>query len=179
MWTRGETTTYTFEFPAFNSDLVVSSDYTVSGVEGYDTVTVESGATLTIESGAILQTTELTDTGTVTVDGTLSINSLYGDLPGEYAEWAGSFTSMEMLDNVERYRVQLPDSLTIDSLLWGIQPSQSIRDRGQPGVWGLVDSVSNERPQSLSTNRFSVDVFVLGRYNDFADVSDVETNLLV
>jgi hypothetical protein len=178
-FTRGETTTYEFELPTFYDDLVVSDSYTVSGVEGYNSVTVENGATLTIESGAILQAGTVTDNGTITVNGTLSVNSIFQDLLGEYAEWAGSYTTLEMLNSVQKYRTQIPDNLSIESLVWGIQPSEHIRNQGQPGVWGLVESVGNERNQAFTTNRFRVDVRVLGRYDDFTGIGDVESNLLV
>jgi len=178
-WTRGETTTYEFEFPRFYDSLTVTDTYTVNGIEGYDSVTVEAGATLTVPAGSRLQTSTLTDNGTVDVDGTLVVNSAFAELLPQYTEWAGSYAPLESLTSVQRYRTQLPDSIPISSLVWGIEPAESIRGRGQPGVWGLVDSVSNERTQSLSTHRFRVEVLVLGRYSEFADVTDVRSQLEV
>jgi hypothetical protein len=178
-FTVGETASFTFEFPTFHNDLTISTDTTLGGVNGYGVVTVESGATLTLPDGALLQATQVTGGGTVTGAGAIQIT---GDLDAafnEYMQWAGSWATLEMLNNVVKYRMQFPDSAAIDSLVWGITPNTELADRNVVGVWGLVENIDNERNQSLTTNRYSVDVTVLAPINDYATISDVETELVI
>lgn len=180
-WTRNETATFTFEFPTFHTTdtLTVSTTYTASGIETYQSVTVESGATLTIPSGVVVYTETADIQGTVTGDGTLSVRDTLDTAVNEFMEWAGSFAPMEMLNNVVRYRTQVPDAQPIESLVWGIEPAQELQDRNVVGVWGLVDSIDNERNQALSINRYSVDVTVLAPLDEYASISDVETDLVI
>lgn len=176
VWTRGQTATYTFEFPR---TYTFPSDYTVSGTESYENVVIPAGVTVTIPSGATLNVDSIIVNGTLTNNGTLNTASgMLADF-NEFVEWAGSYTTLEMLNGVERYRVQIPASAGIESLVVGIEPNQDLQDRDVVGVWGLVDSITNERNQALSTNRYSVDVNVLAPYGEYADVSSVETDLLV
>jgi hypothetical protein len=151
----------------------------VGNVEGYDVVTVEDGATLTVPEGSLLQATEVTGPGTVTGEGAIQIT---GDLDAafnEYAEWAGSYATLEMLNSQVKYRIQIPDDAGIDSLVWGITPNTELADRNVVGVWGLVENIQNERNQALSINRYAVDVTVLAPINDYATISDVETDLVI
>jgi len=96
----------------------------------------------------------------------------------DYERHAGAYSPMQVLSNDRKYREQF-ESPAIDSLVWGIRPSSDLQNRNVVGVWGLVDSITNERPQSLSTNRYSVSVFVLARYSEYADHASVEADLLV
>jgi len=179
-WTVGTTATFTFEFPDFSEDLTVTDTYTVSGVESYGTITVEPGATLTIPSGTVLQGNTLDQDGTIDQDGTLTIKgSLSNATLNQYVEWAGSYATLEMLDNSVKYRMQLPTDAGIDSLLWGITPNSDLTDRNVVGVWGLVESIQNERNQALSTNRYSVEVTVLAEISEYAGVNAAETDLVI
>lgn len=64
-------------------------------------------------------------------------------------------------------------------MLLGIEPSSDLKNKEVEGIWGLVDSIEDVRNPSLNTFRFALNIFVLGQYSDYADVSDVETNLEV
>jgi len=178
IWTRGQTATFTFEF----GDSVTTqfnSDYTIQGTESFGTVIVPSGVTLTIPSGTTLNVDSIVVNGTLDEQGTL--NSANGSLfsLNEFVEWGGSYTTQTMLNSVEKYRLQIPDSVGIDSLVVGVEPSQELQDRGIVGVWGLVDRVRNERNQALTTNRYGVEITVLAPIDEYATVSDVETDLLI
>lgn len=96
----------------------------------------------------------------------------------DYARHAGNYSTLDTLANDQKYTEQF-ESAVVDSLLWGIQPSTDLQSKNVVGVWGLVDSVTNERPQSLSTNRYSVDVFVLAPYSQYMDHAAVESDLLI
>lgn len=178
-WTRGESASFTFELPTFDGDLTVSGTYTVSGVESYGSITVESGATLTIPSGTVLQGETLTNNGTIDQDGTLTINDATTETLNKYVEWAGSWATMEMLNNVVKYRTQLPDAEPVDSLVWGIEPNSDLQGENVVGVWGLVESIDNQRNQPLTTNRYQIDVTVLAPLDEYADIDAVESDLVI
>lgn len=178
-WTVGEPATFTFEFPDFNGELVVSDSYTAGTEEYYDTVTVESGATLTIPSGSVIFANSADIQGTLTGGGTLSLANDFAAAFTNFAEWAGSWTTLEMLSSELKYRIQIPGDAGIDSLVWGIEPNQTLQGRGLVGVWGLVESISNERNKALTTNRYTVEVTVLAPIDEYATIGDVETDLVV
>jgi hypothetical protein len=180
-WTRNETATFTFEFKnSYSEDtLTVTSTHTASGVETYQSVTVESGATLTIPDGSAIETETADIQGTVTGDGLLSIEVDFNTAFTNFAEWAGSWATLEMLNNVVKYRTQIPDDAGIDSLVWGIEPNQDLTDRNVVGVWGLVESINNERNQALSINRYTVDVTVLAPLDEYETIADVEADLVI
>lgn len=178
-WTRNETATFTFEFPTFHENLTVSDAYTAGEVEGYTTVTVEAGATLTIPDGHVVYAQTADIQGTVTGGGLLSLQGDFASAFNEFHEWAGSWATMEMLNSVVKYRTQIPDTAGIDSLVWGIEPNPELQDRNVVGVWGLVESINNERNQPLTTNRYSVDVTVLAPLDEYADIDAVESDLVI
>lgn len=95
----------------------------------------------------------------------------------ELAQWAGSFTTMEMIDNTVKYRDQLPSSATITSCVLGIEPSTELTADNVVGVWGLLESVSNQRNQPLTTNRYQFDVTVLAPYDEYAGHTAVANGL--
>jgi hypothetical protein len=178
-WTVGETATFTFEFPPFDGELVVSDSYTAGTEEYYDTITVEPGATLTIPDGSVIYANSADIQGTLTGDGLLSLQYDFAAAFTNFAEWAGSWTTLEMLNSELKYRIQIPSGAGIDSLVWGIEPNSELQGRGVVGVWGLVESIDNERNPALTTNRYSVDVTVLAPIDEYATISDVETDLVI
>lgn len=95
----------------------------------------------------------------------------------EFAQWAGSFTTMEMLDNTVKFRDQLPSSATIDSCVLGINPSSDLDNDNIVGVWGLVESIDNQRNQPLTTNRYQFSLTVLAPYSEYADHTAVSNDL--
>lgn len=178
-WTRGESASFTFEFPTFHNSLTVSDSYTSSGEEYYDLVTVEAGATLTIPAGSIVYANDADIQGTLTGDGLLSLKYDFAAAFNNFAEWAGSWATMETLNNVVKYRTQLPSDAGVESLVWGIEPAQDLQTRNVVGVWGLVENIDNQRNQPLSTNRYQVDVTVLAPFDEYATINDVETDLVI
>lgn len=175
---RGGGATFTFEFGgSLTDDLVVSGSYTIESGEAemYDNVTVQSGATLTIDG--LLRCDTVTSDGTVTVNGELIVSDGGYSAFNSYREWAGKYTMSEMLDGTNKYKTQIPTSENIDTLVVGIEPSEDLKNREITGIWGIIDTISDERDKSLSTNRYRFDVTVLGEYSDYNDHTDIETNL--
>lgn len=177
-WTRGSTTPFTFEFGQFTDTLTVSGSHTVSSGESevYRTVTVEVGGTLTIESDATLQCDFLDDQGTVDNQGNLLIIGSDGAFR-EYAEYAGKYTTNRTLNSNEAYKDFIPTTLNIDSLVWGIEPDQSLKDDDIVGIYGLVDSVQNQRNMPLSTNRYQVDIYVLALFDEYENIQTLQEDL--
>lgn len=179
IWTVGSTISFEFHLPRFENDLTVSSSYTVSDLENYDVVTVENGATLTINSGATLQANQLVNNGTVDNNGSLIVNSDTFGAIIDYHKHAGSFATVELQNNKINYKSQLPSSANISSLLWGIEPADSLQSSNIEGVWGLLESLDNNRNPQLTTDIFSAEILVLATFSEYASVSDVETDLQI
>lgn len=181
-WTRGETATFEFWFGEGDT-LTVSGTYTVESgtAEAYETVTVESGATLTIEANATLQTTELTNNGTVNVDGTLVISG-DGELEARvrnYGDHAGSFATITTLDNTQKYSEQLPSDASVDTIVWGIRPNGELTNENIDGIWGIIESFDDQRGPALNTVRYQVELRILAEFNEYSDHSALETDRLI
>jgi len=176
-WTRGERHSFTFEFPAFLDSLTVSEDYTIGSVEGYTSVTVESEATLTIKPGGVLHATAIENNGEIDNNGLIANDDTTDRLLDVWMEYAGSYTTQTTLNNTERYTLQIPTNLVIDTLVVGIEPSQELKDNGVVGIWGLIDRVQNNRNAPLTTNRYQLSVYGLAPFDEYADVSAVENDL--
>jgi hypothetical protein len=181
--TIGETRSVNLHFNTLE-DLVVSSSYTVSAgtVEQYDTVTIQDGATLTIESNATLTT----NTVTVESGGTLTQQSgstltEYGNLTQqllEYGKWAGAYAPFTSIDSVEKYEEQFSTARAdIDSIVIGLEPSQSLKDRNVRGVWGILDADTDNRPRALSDMQFGIELKILAWYDEYADHAALEADL--
>lgn len=174
----GDTLQFDFLIPEHSQNLTVEDSYTVGGVEGYGTITVESGATLTING--TLQGEKLVNNGTVDNNGTLIIDG--GDTQGvinAFIEWAGQYNTLTMVNGVRKYSDRTPTSAAVDTLLIGIEPDTALQNQEVNGVWGLVESFEDARDAPLAQGRYSVSVFVLGEYGDYTDHSAVETELLI
>lgn len=158
---RGERAQFTFEFPT-------------------ESLVVESGETYTVESGTteIFQTVDVKENGTLDVNGTLIETG--GNNVAElqrYQDHAGSFATQETLNNARRYRLGIPSGIDITSLVLGIEPSQTLQDNDVPGIWGLVESVSDPRRQALSDERVTVQLLVLDRFSAYTDHTDIQNSL--
>lgn len=178
-WQIGETSRFTFELPDFAANKTFSSDHTVVDVEGYNDVTIESGVTVTVASGAILQADTITVNGTLVNNGTVYTTSGTANALVDYIEWAGSYSTVETLDNSIRYKTQLPSNAGISSLVWGIEPADNLQNKDVQGVWALVEGVQNTRNQPLTTNRYTFDLRVLDTFSSYSSLSDVENSLLI
>lgn len=177
--TRGDTVSYVVELdppPA----TVIDSDATITSSEtkSYPALTVD-GATLTIDGEVEASNVEVINGGEIVVNGTLRITSGTRDVLNEFIEWAGSFATLETLRNQVRYRSQLPPEAGIESLVVGIEPPQALQDRNIVGVWGLIDSIEDQRDRTLSTNRYRLTIRVLAPYTAYQDIADLEENLKI
>jgi len=167
--TRGETATFTFKF--------------LEGGES-STLIVESGETYTVNSGdtEIYSYVNVKEDGTVNVEEGGTLNTTGGDNREslqQYADHAGDFTSVTTLNNVEKFREQLPSTASVDSILLGIEPSQDLQESGIVGKWGLVTAGSDERNSALTNNQYQIEIRIVAEYSEFADHSAVENSRLV
>ena len=181
--TIGETRTVNLHFNTLE-DLVVSSSYTVAAgtVEQYDDVTIQDGATLTIESDAELYTNTVTvkSGGTLTqqADSTLVEYGNLGEQLLEYGKWAGAYAPFTSINSVEKYEPQFSTARAdIDSIVIGLEPSQSLKDRNVRGVWGILDADTDNRPRALSDTQFAIELTILGWYDEYADHTALENDL--
>lgn len=180
--TRGETATFDFEVQKDLNSITYSSDTTIEAntFERYASVTVQSGVTLTVNGTLLTET--LTVNGTVTGTGQVSVVSTVQspfDWLKKYDEWAGKFSTLEMLNGVEKYREQFPTTEPIGSLLLGIEPNADLQNSYVDGVWGLVTNIEDSRPPPLNTGLVSIEVQILAEYSDYADHNAVATDLEV
>lgn len=167
-----ETVPFTFWFDANDTDgnvLAVESGetYTVESetTEAFLQTTVESGGTLTQEAGSTL----------------ITASDRAGLYPGfttlrAYGDFAGAFDAGFDARNRPWYREQLPSGAK-SSLVLGIEPSTALKEQLVPGVWGLVESMSDRRNPALSWWALDVEVRVLSRFEQYDSVSDVQADL--
>jgi len=175
--------TATFEFREMHSRLTVQNGETVTvsngDTERFDFVTVESGGTLTVDG--TLEADELTNNGTLNVNGTLKVNERFAfeleDLR-PYREYAGNATLRETLNGTQRFSERIDESV-LDTLVIGVEPDQSARDDAIPGVWGVVERVTDSRNQPLATNVATIELRVLAPFNEYSSVSDVTSDLRI
>lgn len=176
--TRGEGSSYIFQL----KNLVVESGETITiesgDTESYQKVTVLSDSELIVNG--TLNTSELIVDGTVTDNGTINVSGGTSgpfDTFRQYGDFAGSFVTNRMLDGTVKYRDQIPTSADVDSLVLGIEPSQELKNAGLIGVWGIVNSVSDERNVALSNKFYGLEMTVLAEFDEYSDHADMETNL--
>jgi len=175
--TRGQSATFELEFE--EGELVVESGdtYTIdaSEFEGWDHVIVRG--TLTVNGE--LNCNELTiDNGTVNDNGTITIGegyvNNYSDLL-DYDRFSGSYTPLETLGNKYPYSERIDGS--IDSLVFGIEPSDTLQSEYISGIWGILDNITDSRNQPLSINRITIDVTILAQFDEYADHAALEADL--
>jgi hypothetical protein len=177
--TRGETLSYVVELDP-PPRTVIDSDTTVAASEtkSFPGLIVD-GATLTIDGAVEASDVEVVNGGEVAVNGTLRITTGPRDALNELGEWAGSHATLETVDNVVRFRSQLPPEAGIESLAVGVEPPDDLQDRNVVGAWGLVDAVEDQRDTTFSTNRYRLTIRVLAPYPAYQDIDDVEENLKI
>jgi len=157
-----------------NGETVVIDD-----AQEINRVEINNGGTLTVDG--TLRADELDNQGTLNVNGTLTVNESVGvelEELRQYREYAGSATLTETLDGTQRFSESI-DTAALDSLVIGIEPDSDLKTRGIPGVWGVVDSISDSRNRQLTTNTITLSLSVLAPYSDFNSVSDVTNDLRI
>jgi hypothetical protein len=158
--TRGETAAWTFRLAS-------------------EALVVPSGETYTVESGTEEVYSSADIDGTLNVDGTLTLTEGQFDTLRQLADHAGSFATVQTLNNTQNYREQIPSDASVDSIVVGIEPAQALKDRNVDGVWGIVSNGTDARSAALSRNLFQLEVQVLAEYSEYADHSAIETALQV
>lgn len=176
--TRGETTELTFSFEGQSTtgtpELTVSSGFnkTIAATESeeYTTVTVEQGGSLTVEEdGQITSGVESTDaTGE---DAWLKAQ--------QHADHAGSYEVLSTLSNKQPYSERLPNNADVSTLAVGIEPSQDLKDKDVTGIWGLVESGQDERNNPLVDYDYTLSLYVLAEYSEYADHTELEADLKI
>lgn len=167
-----------------NGSVVVNGSLDIGAIErlrvasgdvvAVDNLTVEDGAEVVVESGGVLQATTVTNNGSLLKDGTVRTGSVF-PLLQEYGEYAGAYATVDLLNNQLKYREQIPADAPRDSLVVGVRPAADLRDRDVPAVWGLVDDVRDARDPVLAERRIEITVRILAPFDDYPDLSAVET----
>lgn len=154
--------------------------YTVaaSTAEIYDTVTVKQYYELVIDG--TLQANEVDNNGTIDNNGTLRTVGSGGAISKllAYDDFAGKYSLLEMLNGIQKYREQIPSD-AVDSIVIGIEPSQTLKNRNITGVWAIIDDITDTRPAALSDTRLEFSVTILAEYSEYDDHSALEADLNV
>lgn len=164
---------------------------------GYlEDLSIGSGSTYTIPSGHVEVYDNVTNDGTIDIDGrlvfygTFTNNGTIDDSDGalesraeerpnliDYSQHAGSFSTTTSLNNTVRFREQFPSDAAINSLVVGIEPSTDLQNRNISGVWGLINGIQDDRNSALSNNRYIVDVTILSEFADYDSTTEVINDL--
>lgn len=177
--TRGGTVSYSFRnlgtaltIPSGETETIPSGE-----TETIDFVTISDGGTLTVDGR--LEADELEVNGTLDLNGDLDVNERYA-LELEdlllYREYAGQYNLRQTLDATQRYSEQIDESV-LTTLVIGIEPSDDLKERGIPGVWGLVDDIRDERDPTLTRSAVGIDLTVLAPFSEYSSVSAVQNDL--
>jgi len=181
--TRGNRANLELWVASSNQDLTVTTDTTIESgtTEVYDEIIVD-GATLTINGTLQANTIDVINNGTIdSNDGTVNTLGSQGgfDLLRSYADFGGKYTTKTALDGTEKYREQIPSSADVSSIVFGIEPAQKLKDNDVSGIWGLIESGSDSRNRTLTTNSVEFSFVVLAEYSEYADHTDLENSLQI
>lgn len=175
--TQGEQTSFQFrtvgDSPADGSyDLLVLSDesYTVGAntIEEYTQVTVRENGSLTVEEDGEL----IVSDGENLPSGKEAWRRIK-----EHTKHAGTYSINETLNDTQKYNERVPTDAKAESIVIGVEPSDSLKNKDVTGVWGIIDSGTDERNNPLTNYEFSVQVTILAEYADYADHDAVEADL--
>ena len=180
--TRGDTATFVFDFNDIGTDLTVASGdtYTIetNTIEAYDSIIVDG----TLVVNGTLYGNDLTVNGTLDNNGTVDINqgqvTDYNTLL-DYDEYSRKYARLETLDAAQPYREFFDTTDFLDSLVFGIEPAQTLQNEDIPGVWGLVSNIEDSRPMQLNYNRLTITLDILATYDEYIDHASLETALKV
>jgi hypothetical protein len=178
---RGSQATITFRDPLSRLTIAAGETITVPTGESekFDFVVIDDGGELIVDGS--LAADELTNNGTLTLNGTLTVSERvaleFEDLR-RYREYAGQASITETIDGTQRF-IEMIDENAIDTLVVGIEPDQQARNDGIPGVWGVVERITDDRNQPLTTNAITVELRVLAPYEEYSSVADVTSTLKI
>lgn len=177
--TRGETASYVFGNVRKTLTVESGATYTIAAgeIERYDLVIVEG----TLEINGTLECDKMQVTGgSVTGSGTLDVNGNFAfDLADvePYSTYAGKFSINETLGSQQPYNERVPSNANIDTLLIGVEPNDKLKEKTIEGYWGLIEDITDERNRPLSNNQVEIQMRVLAPYDEYADHTDVQTDL--
>lgn len=117
--------------------------------------------------------TEITRGNTVNINLDTSSFALLQD----YIEYAGSYKTLEGLDGQVYYDETVPSGADVSSIVFGIEPNTDLSNKDVFGIWGILDSATDNRPRALTTNQMGINLLVLAQYSDFADHTALESEL--
>jgi hypothetical protein len=176
----GQTDRYEFWLQSYYDSKLYQEETTITSSEtvSYGEIIVESGVTLTVNG--TIKTHNLTVNGDVIVNGTIIViedgdNELSKLL--KYAEWAGKYDTKKMLNGTLKYSDRIPSAEVLESLVVGIEPATELQNKDVKGVWGLIDSIEDNRNAVLTPNRIIISLTNLGEFEDYKNVEDIENTL--
>ena len=93
-----------------------------------------------------------------------------------HTDFAGTFSVNETLTGKPTYNERLPSSADVTSLVVGIEPSTDLQNNNVTGIWGIVESGSDNRNNPLTRYNFEISVTMLAEYGEFTR-SELKTEL--
>jgi len=94
----------------------------------------------------------------------------------QFADFAGAFATGETAVNQPWFREQLPAEAPVDSLVVGLEPPADL-GRDHPGVWALVQSVTDQTPPSESRYILEFELVTLAELTEYTDHAAVKAAL--
>jgi hypothetical protein len=177
---RGSRATITLRKPRLRLDIKDETFSIPTGdFEEFDVINIGPNAELVVDG--TLAVGELTADGTLTLNGTLSLNersALTLRRLDPYREFAGQSNISETLNGSQRFTETIDESV-INTLVMGVEPDQQSRDNGIRGVWGVVDRISDDRNQPLTTSAITIELRILASYDEYNNIADVINNLKI
>jgi len=154
--TFGETNTFEFYIKSGVDNTERSTGATYSGV---------TGGTYSGVTGATYSTANTKDTYDTP-------EQIYQQVK-EYEQYAGYATSEQTLEGT--YFSENPDfsRANIDGIVTSIRPGDDV-DQAR-GVWGIIESITDDTQIFGAIARISIDVFVLSRIDEYNDEAAVRT----
>jgi len=134
-----------------------------------------------VEAGTveIYDTVTVTDSGILTVNGTLYVTGDNPEQLQEYEQEAGNFVSHTTENNNHKYSLNIPSNATIDDLIVEIKPSQKLQDNDVEGLYGVISDVTDERNNALTNYDYGLSVFKLADLGEYSDVNAAKSDLEV
>jgi len=184
--------------PTEVNQLTLGESATLSLVSDKDRLIVPEGSTVTVSPGqtrvvgltrirtggelivdGTLETSQIDNDGTLTNNGTVIVTggprSVF-DLLSLADNRAGGFTTGETLDSSVTFREFVPDG---DSLLVRVAPADGLQAEDMPGIWGLVEDVTDARRPALNLNQIELSVRVVAQLQEYDAHTDVRDALEV
>lgn len=145
---------------------------------------VEDGESYTVATAETRPYVRTAGSGTITVNAPLTIDPTAGGLYQllQYLDYADAAAYGESQSHRPWYHEQLPtaakrDPTNIESIVLGFNPPEFQRQRGIPGLWGLVVGGADRRNSALTNWQLELEIFVLAERHEYTDHTDLESDL--